>query len=39
MVELGEIVAEIGFALARPAEFIVVTVKRTAESVSVSEPM
>jgi uncharacterized protein len=36
-VDRGEIVAEVGFALARPAEFIVVTVRRTAESVSVSE--
>ena len=33
----GEVVAEIGFAPARPAEFILVTIKRTAASLSVRE--
>jgi phage tail sheath protein FI len=33
----GEVVAEIGFASARPAEFILVTIKRTAASLSVRE--
>ena len=31
--ERGEVIAEVGFAPLHPAEFIVVTVKRTAESV------
>ena len=33
----GEVVAEIGFAPARPAEFILVTIKRTAAALSVRE--
>jgi uncharacterized protein len=39
LAERGEIVAEVGFALARPAEYIVVTVRRTAEAVSISQPV
>ena len=35
--ERGEVITEIQFAPARPAEFIVVTIKRTAESLTVSE--
>jgi uncharacterized protein len=37
VVDRGEVITEIGFAPARPAEFILVTIKRTAESVSVKE--
>lgn len=37
VVEQGQVVTEIGFAPARPAEFILVTVTRTAESLSVRE--
>jgi hypothetical protein len=33
----GEVIAEIGFAPARPAEFILVTIKRTAASLSAGE--
>lgn len=36
-IERGEVTTLIGFAPARPAEFILVTIKRTAESVSVKE--
>jgi phage tail sheath protein FI len=36
-VALGQAITEIGFAPARPAEFIYVTIKRTTESVSVQE--
>jgi hypothetical protein len=36
VVDRGEVITEIGFAPARPAEFIIVTIKRTAESVSAS---
>lgn len=37
VIERGEVVTLIGFAPARPAEFILVTIKRTAESVTVKE--
>lgn len=37
VVERGQVVTLIGFAPARPAEFILVTIKRTAESVTVRE--
>jgi phage tail sheath protein FI len=37
LIDLGEVVTVIGFAPARPAEFVMVTVRRTAESVSVKE--
>jgi hypothetical protein len=37
-IERGEVVAEIGFAPVRPAEFLLVTITRTAASLSVSEP-
>lgn len=37
VIERGEVVTRIGFAPARPAEFVLVTIKRTAESVSVVE--
>lgn len=37
VVEQGQVVTEIGFAPTRPAEFILVTVTRTAESLSVRE--
>lgn len=37
VVAAGQAVTEIGFAPARPAEFIYVTIKRTTESVSVRE--
>ncbi|HEX8144682.1 MAG TPA: phage tail sheath C-terminal domain-containing protein [Pyrinomonadaceae bacterium] len=37
VIERGEVVTLIGFAPARPAEFVLVTIKRTAESVSVKE--
>jgi hypothetical protein len=33
----GECITQVGIAVARPAEFVVVTIKRTSESVSVSE--
>jgi phage tail sheath protein FI len=33
----GQVITQIGFAPARPAEFILVTIKRTAVSLSVSE--
>ncbi|HVF50277.1 MAG TPA: phage tail sheath C-terminal domain-containing protein [Pyrinomonadaceae bacterium] len=37
VVERGQVITLIGFAPARPAEFILVTIKRTAESVTVRE--
>lgn len=37
IIDAGQVVTLIGFAPARPGEFILVTVKRTAESVSVRE--
>jgi hypothetical protein len=37
VMERGECITQIGLAVARPAEFVVVTIKRTSESVSVSE--
>jgi hypothetical protein len=37
VVEAGQVVTRVGFAPARPGEFVLVTVKRTAESVSVRE--
>ncbi|MDQ3806308.1 MAG: phage tail sheath subtilisin-like domain-containing protein, partial [Acidobacteriota bacterium] len=37
VLDLGEVVTLVGFAPARPAEFVLVTVRRTAESVSVKE--
>ena len=37
VVDLGQIITEIGFAPAKPAEFILVTIKRTADSLSVAE--
>ena len=37
VIDRGEVITRIGVATARPAEFIVVTIKRTSESVSVSE--
>jgi hypothetical protein len=37
VVDRGWVITEIGFAPAYPAEFVMVTVKRTAESISVSE--
>ena len=37
VVERGECITQVGLAVARPAEFVVVTIKRTSESVSVSE--
>ena len=37
VIERGECITRIGLAVARPAEFIVVTIKRTSESVSVGE--
>lgn len=37
IVDAGQVVTLVGFAPARPGEFILVTVKRTAESVSVRE--
>ncbi|HEX8748250.1 MAG TPA: phage tail sheath C-terminal domain-containing protein [Pyrinomonadaceae bacterium] len=36
-IERGQVITLIGFAPARPAEFVLVTIKRTAESVSVKE--
>jgi hypothetical protein len=38
VVERGEVLVEVGFAPARPAEFVVVTIRRTTESLSVGEP-
>lgn len=37
IVDRGQVITEIGFAPARPAEFILVTIKRTPEAVSVVE--
>jgi hypothetical protein len=37
VIERGEVIAEIGFAPVRPAEFVLVTIKRTAATLSVSE--
>ena len=37
-IELGQVVAQIGFAPLNPAEFIVATIKRTAGSIAVSTP-
>jgi hypothetical protein len=37
IVDLGQVVAEIGFAPERPAEFILVTIKRSPGALSVSE--
>lgn len=37
VVEAGQVIAEIGIALAAPAEFIVITVKKTPESLNVFE--
>jgi phage tail sheath protein FI len=37
VIERGEVITRIGLAPARPAEFVVVTIKRTSEAVSVSE--
>jgi phage tail sheath protein FI len=37
VIDRGEVITRVGLAPARPAEFIVVTIKRTSESVSVSE--
>jgi phage tail sheath protein FI len=37
VVDRGEVITRIGFAPARPAEFVLVTIKRTAESLTVSE--
>jgi len=37
IVDRGQAITEIGFAPARPAEFILVTIKRTADSLSVRE--
>lgn len=37
VMDRGWVITEIGFAPAYPAEFVMVTVKRTAESISVSE--
>ena len=37
VVDAGQVITEIGFAPARPAEFVYVTIKRTTESVSVQE--
>jgi len=37
VIERGEVITQVGVAPARPAEFIVVTIKRTSEAVSVSE--
>ena len=37
VLERGECIIRIGLAVARPAEFVVVTIKRTSDSVSVSE--
>jgi phage tail sheath protein FI len=37
VVERGEVITRIGFAPAQPAEFILVTIRRTAASLSISE--
>jgi hypothetical protein len=37
VIDRGEVITRVGLAPARPAEFIMVTIKRTSESVSVSE--
>jgi hypothetical protein len=37
VIERGECITHIGLAVARPAEFVVVTIKRTSDSVSVGE--
>jgi phage tail sheath protein FI len=37
VIDRGEVITRVGLAPARPAEFVVVTIKRTSESVSVSE--
>jgi len=37
VIDRGEVIVRVGIAPARPAEFIVVTIRRTSESVSVSE--
>ncbi len=37
VIDRGECITQVGLAVARPAEFVVVTIKRTSESVSVSE--
>lgn len=37
VLDRGECITQIGLAVARPAEFVLVTIKRTSESVSVSE--
>lgn len=37
VIDRGEVVTRIGFAPAQPAEFILVTIRRTAETVSASE--
>ncbi len=36
-VERGEVIVQVGFAPAQPAEFVLLTIRRTAESLSVSE--
>lgn len=38
-VNVGQVVAEVGFVIGEPAEFIVVTIRRSAESLSVAENM
>lgn len=37
IIEKGQVITEIGFAPAKPAEFVLVTIKRTADSISVNE--
>ena len=37
VVDRGEVIAQVGFAPVRPAEFVLVTIKRTAATLSVSE--
>ncbi len=37
LIDRGQMVARVGFAPARPAEFVVVTIRRTAESLAVAE--
>ena len=37
VIDRGEVITRIGVAPARPGEFVIVTIKRTSESVSVSE--
>lgn len=39
VIERGEVIIRVGLAPARPAEFLVVTIKRTSEAVSVSESL